>query len=292
MVSISAIERVDTTADDKAHGLPGAADLLRARYGADKVALPSAWNDTLATILSHRSVRAYLPTPLPAGTLELIIAAAQSASTSSNLQVWSVVAVEDPARKARLADFAGKQKHIEQAPLFLIFLADLSRIARIAEAQGLHAEGLDYLETFLVGAVDAALAAQNAVIALESLGLGSVYIGGIRNRPEDVAAELGLPPQVAAIFGLCVGYPDQTKFGSVKPRLPQSVVLHRERYTTNVEAEALDAYDDGLRQFQKGQGMGDSTWRQLALDRVKSIDALRGRDQLSNALHKLGFPLR
>jgi len=62
------------------------------------------WNEVIATILAHRSVRSFLPDPLPPGTLERLVAAASSASTSSNLQTWSVVAVEDPARKARLAE--------------------------------------------------------------------------------------------------------------------------------------------------------------------------------------------
>ncbi|WP_415078380.1 nitroreductase family protein [Pseudomonas cerasi] len=63
------------------------------------------------------------------------------------------------------------------------------------------------LESLLLGTIDSALAAQNAVVALESLGLGSVYIGAIRNDIEGVAKELGLPPQVYPVFGLCVGYP-------------------------------------------------------------------------------------
>lgn len=80
-------------------------------------------------------------------------------------------------------------------------------------------ESLPYLESLLLGKIDAALAAQNAVVALESLGLGSVYIGGIRNYIEGVANELGLPPQVYPVFGLCVGYPSPDRPVKVKPRL-------------------------------------------------------------------------
>ncbi|MFX6811608.1 nitroreductase family protein, partial [Acinetobacter baumannii] len=92
-----------------------------------------------------------------------------------NLQTWSVVVVEDQARKARLAEFAGGQKHIVEAPLFLVWLADLSRAERLAARSRHPDEGLRVLETFLVAVIDAALAAQNAVVAAESLGLGSVY---------------------------------------------------------------------------------------------------------------------
>ena len=107
--------------------------------------------------------------------------------------------MEDPDRKARLAAALGAgQKHIAQCPLYLIWLVDLARLGRVAEERQLGLQGLEYLEPFIVGIVDAALAAQNAAIALESLGLGFVYIGAMRNRPEEVAAELELPPHVMA----------------------------------------------------------------------------------------------
>ena len=141
--------------------------LLRQRYGASDVPPDLRWNAVISSLLSHRSVRAYLPQPLPEGTLETAIAAAQSAASSSNLQVWSVIAVEDPARKARLAVLAGDQRHILQAPLFLVWLADLSRLKRLAEARGIETAGLSYIELLVVGIVDTALAAQNAVAAFE-----------------------------------------------------------------------------------------------------------------------------
>src|SRR3546814_7369666 len=111
---------------------------------------------------------------------------------------------------------------IVQAPLFLVWLIDLGRLTRLAEARGVSSEALTYLESFLLGAVDASLAAQSAVVALESLGLGSVYIGGIRNRPAEVVAELGLPRNVFPVFGLVVGRPDPAKPAHIKPRLPQA----------------------------------------------------------------------
>jgi nitroreductase len=84
-------------------------DLIRERYGSNTFNPEHLWNETLTTLLSHRSVRAYLPDALPSQTLETLIAAAQAAATSSNLQTWSVVAIEDPARKSTLAQLAGNQ---------------------------------------------------------------------------------------------------------------------------------------------------------------------------------------
>jgi nitroreductase len=270
-----------------------ASDLVGQRYRRDDAPLPVEWNDTLATILSHRSVRAYLRDPLPDGTIETLVTAAQSASSSSNLQVWSVVAVEDRARKARLAALAGGQKHIDQAPLLLVWLADLARIEALAQERGSLVEGLTYIESFLVGTVDASLAAQNAILAAESLGFGAVYIGAIRNKPLDVARELGLPPNVLALFGLVVGYADPNVPTAIKPRLPQRAVLHREQYARGpAQQAAVASYDAALRDFQEEQRMPLQDWSELVLNRVKGPASLNGRDKLREALLTLGFGLK
>ncbi len=266
--------------------------LLGQRNRDGALADPAQWNEVLETILNHRSVRGFLPRQLPVGTLELLVAAAQSASTSSNLQFWSVVAVEETERKSRLAELAGQQQFIRDAPLLLVWLADLSRLDRIAAARQALVEGTHYLEEFIVGIVDAALAAQSALIAAESLGLGAVYIGAMRNLPERIAEELGLPPHVFAVFGMSVGYPDPAKETGIKPRLPQSVVLHRERYSAAPRSEAIDGYNATMREFQREQGMKAIDWTQQCFSRVKDAEALRGRDRMREALRNLGFELR
>jgi nitroreductase len=261
------------------------------RYGAGS-ALQAPLNNVIEQLLGHRSVRAYSSEPLPAGTLEQLVAAAQSASTSSNFQFWSVLAVQDPARRERLAALADNQRFIVQAPLFLIWLADLSRLSRLSQSQDLTVEALPFLEPFMVGLIDAAVAAQNAVVAAESMGLGTVYVGALRNHPEQVAAELGLPPMVMPVFGMCIGYPDPTRPASVKPRLPQSVVLHHEQYDAGSEAEHVAAYDAVLTEFQEGQGMTAAGWSPVVLKRLQTIGSLRGRDRMREALKALGFELR
>jgi nitroreductase len=280
---------------ERLHDAPGSGSFdaaWHARYGTQLDASLPEWNDTLETLLSHRSVRAYRDQPLPDGTLDTLIAAAQSASSSSNLQTWSVVAVEDTERKARLSVLAGNQAHIRDAPLLLVWLADLARLEAVAARASVKPEGLHYLETLLVGVIDAALAAQNAVVALESLGLGSVYIGAIRNAPEQVAAELRLPPHVLPVFGLCVGYADSSRPAQVKPRLPQSVVLHREEYDTHVQAPGIALYDKILSTFQVQQGQSEAAWTQPAVERWRTRESLHGRDRLRDALASLGFELR
>jgi nitroreductase len=264
---------------------------LQARYGADALPAAGPWNDTLALLLSHRSVRAYRTDPLPAGTLETLVAAAQSAATSSNLQTWSVVSVTDPEKKKVLAEIANNQKHIEQCPLFFVFLADVSRLDRLASAKGMTFEGLPYVETFLVAAIDAALAAQNAVVAAESLGLATVYIGAMRNDVERVAQILELPKGAAGVFGLCVGYADPNTAHEVKPRLQQEAIVHTNRYVVSDEGAQRAAYDAELSTFSKRHEMSQYSWTERVISRIAKTKSLNGRDRLRAALAAIGFPL-
>ncbi|MEU0794211.1 nitroreductase family protein [Amycolatopsis sp. NPDC005961] len=146
---------------------------------------------------------------MPESTLTALIGAAQSAPTSSNLQLWSVVAVRDPDRRARLAEIAGGQQHVVEAPLVLVWLADRARAGRIAAEADAPGDGADYLEAGVVAVVDVALAAQNASPAAESLGLGTVFLGALCDDPLAVAAELRLRTHVFPVFGLVVGDPPQ-----------------------------------------------------------------------------------
>jgi nitroreductase len=246
-------------------------------------------NAVLDLQLAHRSVRQFGSRPVTDAELDAVIAAAQSAPTSSNLQPWSVVAVRDPERKRRLAVLAGNQRFIEQAPLFLVWIADLGRARRIADRAGATLDGVDYLETTIIGFVDTALAAQNAVVAIESLGLGSVFVGAVRNRPEEVAAELRLPPHTVAAFGLAVGEPDRAERADVKPRLPQSAVVHHEAYEPDAADEQIAAYDQRLAAYNDDFGLA-GTWTGRLLARLAGPQAMAGRHTLRASLERRGLP--
>ena len=267
--------------------------LFAARYGDNSLPAPAAWSPVIEHLLSHRSVRAYLPDPVDDAQLASIIAAAQSASSSSNLQAWSVVAVRDTARKTKLAELAAQQGFIAEAPLVLVWIADLARLERLAEMTERPDGALDYLEAFLMGSIDAALAAQNAAAAAESLGLGVVFIGSMRDKPLEVAELLGLPPKTAAVFGMCMGKPDPARPASVKPRLPQSVVLHQERYSLDAQEPGIEAYNAAMVQFYEQQKMNvRGTWAVHSSKRIAGPETLSGRDKLVDFLRARGFALK
>jgi nitroreductase len=265
---------------------------LTRRYGAGALPPVGPWNETIAGLLGHRSVRGYKQDAVPAGTLETLVAAAQSAATSSNMQWTSVIAVSDPAKKKVLAEIAGNQKHIEQCPLYLCWVTDMTRNALISKAESVTFETMPWLETFLVACLDVALAAQNAVVAAESLGLSTVYIGAMRNDPERVAALLGLPKQSFVVFGLCVGYASDQATGEVKPRLPQSIVVHREQYDSSNRDAERKAYDLELEKFSSRNEMQATTWTQRVLNRLGPIKSMNTRERMRTALANLGFEIR
>ena len=198
--------------------------------------------------------------------------------------------MRDPAHKSRLAALAAEQRFVDEAPLLLVWLVDLGRARRLAARHERPLAGADYLESTFLAFLDATLAAQNAVVPAESLGLGTACVGAIRNRPEDVARELDLPPHVFAVFGLAVGLPDPDELAGVKPRLPQSAVLHRERYDALADA-AIDGYDERLRAYNRRVGLAGG-WTERVLRRLAGPGSLAGRDRIRDALVELGLPSR
>lgn len=196
-------------------------------------------NDVIRLIASHRSVRSYRPDPLPEGVIEVLATAGQSASTSSNLQSYSIVAVQSPEKRELLAEWSGNPFAAE-APLILVFCPDLHRLELVSLRQGYDFAERG-MEMFIQAVVDAALAAQNTALAAESLGLGICYLGGLRNETAKVAQLLRLPPRTFALFGMTVGYPAEPS--RVRHRLPLKVVLHHEEYNDTRLGEGLEHYD-------------------------------------------------
>ncbi len=252
-------------------------------------------NPTLELIHQHGSVRQYKSNPVSREMVETIVAAGQRASTSSNLQMFSVVATTDPDRRARMQEFCGGQKHISQAPVFLTWVADFSRLARISESRGYTLEA-GQVENFLLTVVDVAIAAQNAGLAAESLGLGFCYIGAIRNNPREVIQLLNLPRLTFPLVGMTLGWPVQPPL--VRPRLPLEVVLHWEQYNPEDEEIHLQNYDQAMiatgiytgRQVSATDSIPEEEygWREHTARRVSQVL----RPHLRAVLQDQGFELK
>ena len=193
--------------------------------------------------LSHRSVRHFEDRPLTKEQIETIVASAQAASTSSYVQAYSIIGITDHEKKKKLAELAGNQKYVEKNGHFFVFCADLFRHEIAGEMENIDVStSIESTEKFMVSLIDAALAAQNAVIAAESLGLGICYIGGIRNNLDEVCELLKTPERVIPLFGLAVGYPE--KITEQRPRLPLSNVYHENEYEQNI-----DKYKEELTEY-------------------------------------------
>lgn len=247
-------------------------------------------SETLALLLRHRSVRSFSGEAVSDEHITAIVAAAQSAASSSNNQSWSVVEVRDAGRRARLVSEAGGSELIAAAPVMLVFVADWSRAADIAAWQGDAADAADYLESTLVGFVDAGIAAQNAVVAAEAMGLGTVYLGSLRNHPDVAAGELGLPQRATVAFGVALGWPDPADAAGIKPRLPQHAVRSREQYRP-VAREDVEAYETALAEYNASQGRSGG-WVRQVVARIRDVRGLHGRENARAALERRGLPSR
>ncbi len=245
---------------------------------------------TIQQIRTHRSVRAFKPDPLPDGWLETIIETAQWASSTCFRQVYSVIAVTEAATKHELMKLCGGQKWVEQCPVFLVFCADLNRTVDICRENGTEAS-LEHTETFLSSVLDVGLVMQNAALAAESLGLGQVMIGGIRDNPRDVIKLLALPEAVFAVSGMCLGFPNVTP--NQRPRLPLAEVLHREHYQSAGRSGRLAAYDENIRMARTYRQKDGSVKGWTEVMAVNTSRALEDeRVYLRDILQEQGFEMK
>jgi len=235
-------------------------------------------------MLEHRSIRQFKTTPIDAQTLALLIKAGQSAASSSFIQAYSVIQVTEVATRKQIAEAAGGQTWVEEAPEFLIYCADLKRVEY---ACLLHDAGKleGYTEHFISATVDVALMAENVLLAAESLGLGGVFIGGIRNDPQLVSDLLKLPDQVYPVFGMCLGWPAVEP--EVKPRFPVDVILHKDHYQADKVADAVNDYDQEFRAYYASRSTNNrvSDWSTQIAQAVQT----KVREHMLSFLQSKGF---
>lgn len=244
---------------------------------------------------AHRSRRSYHRDPIPAEQLSWIVDSARHAPTSSFIQAYSVVAVQDKDKKAAAARLCGDQAHIHEAPVFLGICADLHKLKLCCERHGMDLRHQS-LEIFLQASVDAALVGQNLQLAAESEGLGSCMLGAARNHPIELAKLLELPRHVYVVFGMVLG---RAKDDPVpRGRMPLQGVLHQESYRTDHLDRVIDAADEGMRAWARRINTEQGGYLGRPVNEQKGwtdrMAALWGRDRefratLDRELKALGF---
>jgi nitroreductase len=227
-------------------------------------------NEVIELLKSHRSIRQYTDKSVDDEAFRAILEAAQSASTSNYVQAYTIIRVNDMQKRKDIAIIAGSQTWIEKAPLFLVFCADLNRLELACQMHGKNM-ATGYVEQFIVATVDTALMAQNAMIAAESMGLGGVFIGGIRNDPEKVCALLEIPDNAYPVFGMCLGHPDDDPL--IKPRLSPDAILKTDSYGSKQGINALESYDEVTNRYylSRNSNLKDQTWSRQMADFMSQI---------------------
>ena len=213
-------------------------------------------NPVLESLFKHKSIRKYKNKPVEDEKLALIIKAAQAAPTWCNGEQVSIIAVKDQALKDKIKGYCMNQPYISECGVFLVFCADFYRVSIAFEKAGKAKEEFEKymsnIDTLIVGSHDVGIAIQNATVAAESMGLGTVDIGGVRVDSIEITKELNLPKYCIPMIGLCVGYPDDDP--AIKPRMDPKAICFENKYNTDLAKTGVDEYDEVYKKYVAGRG--------------------------------------
>ena len=191
------------------------------------------------TIINHRSIRKYKADKISDEILNEILVSASKASTTGNMQVYSIVVTKDESLKEQLLGAHFNQPMVKQAPVVLTFCADFNRFNKWCE-QNNAKPGYDNFLSFYTASIDALLASQNAVLAAEANGLGICYLGTTTYMAKKIIDILKLPKGVVPVTTVVVGYPDETP--ELTPRLPLDAIVHYDTYKDFDESAIKEIY--------------------------------------------------
>ncbi len=238
----------------------------------------------MKTMLSHRSIRKFAEKPIDIEVLEKLVECGQAAASSSFIQACSIIRVTGLGDRQKISEVAGGQQWVNEAAEFLIFCADLKRVERACLQQG---EGKleGYTEHFIAATVDVALVAENILLAAESLGMGGVFIGGIRNDPQVISDLLELPDQVYPVFGMCLGWPAAEP--DVKPRFPVQTILHTNRYQLEKIEKDVEAYDEKMQSYYESRS-GNTRVSDWSTQTAQAVQ-MKKREHMLSFLNKRGL---
>lgn len=210
-------------------------------------------NDFINGILGRRSIREFNDVAIDDGTLKLLLAAAQSAPTSGRLQSWSVLVINDPVKKKHLVESNPCIGNIDgqnvnmvlNASPYLVWIADLNRNKTLLDKDHYSSTNIKQADLNLKAICDATIAAQTFCLAAESLGIGTCYMGTIREVPfEFWNTHYNIPEHCFPLFGTAIGYPANQNFINKVTRLGQDTMVHYNSYSN---VNNVDAYNKVLR---------------------------------------------
>lgn len=190
-------------------------------------------------ILNHRSIRKYKSTPIEESLLDEILVAGTRASTTGNMQVYSIIVSTSEDVKKQLLPCHFNQAMVVQAPVVLTFCADFNRFNKWCRLRN-ASPGYDNFLSFFTAAIDALLVAQNVCIAAEEKGLGICYLGTTTYTADKIIDTLKLPKGVVPVTTVVLGFPDEEP--GLTDRLPLSAVVHRETYQDYTDADIDQIY--------------------------------------------------
>ena len=194
---------------------------------------------TLDTILNHKTIRNYKSDPVDEKILDKILEAGFRASTTGNMQVYSVIVTKDEEKRKELCKLHFNQKMVEQAPVLLTFCADFNRFNKWCRQRKAE-PGYDNFLSFFTAAIDALLVAQNACVAAEDFGLGICYLGTTTYQADKLIDFFDLPKGVVPVTTVVVGYPAEDP--EQAERLPAKGVVHYEKYTDYTPKDIDEIY--------------------------------------------------
>jgi nitroreductase len=198
--------------------------------------------DLYDLMMKRRSVRLFKDQEIPESMIEKLLDAAIHAPSGGNIQPLSLILVRSIEGKKKLAELAGGQPWVRNAPLSMIFCLDFYRIKKWAEMCQTEFQGEEAINHFFIAYADLMVAAQNVVILAESFGLGSVYVGSIQHEIDEIRNFFELPLYVLPLMVLSIGYPKSIPQNI--PKLGKDVIVHQERYRKSEENEIRRAYDE------------------------------------------------
>ncbi len=207
-------------------------------------------NETIDLINKRGSLRKYADKEVSAEVLDVVLNSATRAPTAGNVMMYSMIVVRDEEKKKKLAKTCDNQPFIANAPVVIIFVADAHRLNRYFKVSGVEeycarkqkeVKTPDLAQLFLA-AGDAFIAAQNAVVAAESLGLGTCYIGDIVENYETHREMFNLPNWAMPVAMLCLGYYPENYPRVVKSRFNKKYIVFDEEYRDLSEEEFKDMY--------------------------------------------------